>query len=134
MADYAGQVAVVTGDVADDGQIGAIMGQMAQAHGGINILISNAGLHAHEYSRPLAELGLAKIRRLFEVNVMGTVVCTLAAAPYLAGRKGASIMTAATPTMWPAPAMRRRGCTAESRRRGRRWRDRPAAPPGAMST
>ncbi len=84
------------GDVSDEAQIGVIMGQIAQAHGGIDILINNAGLHSHEYSRPLAELGLAKIRRLFEVNVMGTVACTLAAAPFMAGRQGACIVNIAS--------------------------------------
>src|ERR1700733_2096607 len=49
------------GDVTDEVQMGAIMHQMAQTHGGIDILINNAGLHSHEYSRPLAELGLEKI-------------------------------------------------------------------------
>jgi 3-oxoacyl-[acyl-carrier protein] reductase len=85
-----------TGDVTDEVQIAAIMSQMAQAHGGIDILINNAGLHSHEYSRPLAELGLPKIRRLFEVNVMGTIACTLAAAPFMAKRKGASIVNIAS--------------------------------------
>ena len=85
-----------TGDVTDEMQINAIMSQMAQTHGGIDILINNAGLHSHEYSRPLAELGLEKIRRLFDVNVMGTVACTLAAAPFMAGRKGASIINIAS--------------------------------------
>jgi 3-oxoacyl-[acyl-carrier protein] reductase len=85
-----------SGDVTDETQITAIMSQMAQAHGGIDILINNAGLHSHEYSRPLAELGLPKIRRLFEVNVMGTITCTLAAAPFMAGRKGASIINIAS--------------------------------------
>ena len=84
------------GDVTDEAQINAIMRQTAQMHGGIDILINNAGLHSHEYSRPLAELGLAKTRRLFEVNVMGTVACTLAAAPFMAGRKGASIINIAS--------------------------------------
>lgn len=84
------------GDVTDEAQINAIMAQTAQAHGGIDILINNAGLHSQEYSRPLAELGLAKTRRLFEVNVMGTVACTLAASPFMAGRKGASIINIAS--------------------------------------
>ena len=79
-------------DVADDARMGSIMAELAQRHGGIDILINNAGLHSHEYSRPIAELGLAKTRRLFEVNVMGTVVCTLAARPFMAGRNGASIV------------------------------------------
>lgn len=79
-------------DVTDDTRMGAIMAELAEKHGGIDILINNAGLHSHEYSRPIAELGLAKTRRLFEVNVMGTVVCTLAARPFMTGRKSASIV------------------------------------------
>jgi hypothetical protein len=36
-------------------------------------------LHSQEFSRPIAEMGVGKPRRTFEVNVMGTVICTLAA-------------------------------------------------------
>jgi 3-oxoacyl-[acyl-carrier protein] reductase len=81
-----------TGDVTDEARIAAIMAELVQSHGGIDILINNAGLHSHEYSRPLGELGLAKIKRLFEVNVIGVVGCTLAARPFMAGRAGASIV------------------------------------------
>jgi 3-oxoacyl-[acyl-carrier protein] reductase len=84
------------GDVTDEARINAIMAEVAQAHGGIDILINNAGLHSQEYSRPIAEMGLAKTRRLFEVNVIGTVVCTLAASPFMAGRAGASIVNIAS--------------------------------------
>lgn len=79
-------------DVTDETRMNAIMAEVADNLGGIDILINNAGLHSHEYSRPLAEMGVAKTRRLFEVNVIGTVVCTLAAQPHMAGRKGASIV------------------------------------------
>jgi 3-oxoacyl-[acyl-carrier protein] reductase len=84
------------GDVTDEARIGAILAEVAGAHGGIDILINNAGLHSHEYSRPLTEMGVAKTRRLFEVNVMGTVACTLAARPLMAGRVGASIVNIAS--------------------------------------
>jgi 3-oxoacyl-[acyl-carrier protein] reductase len=84
------------GDVTDDARIAAIMAAAAKPTGGVDILINNAGLHSHEYSRPIAEMGLAKTRRLFEVNVMGTVVCTLAAQPFMAGRPGASIVNIAS--------------------------------------
>lgn len=79
-------------DVTDEMGIKAILSEVAGTLGGIDILINNAGLHSHEYSRPLAEMGIAKIRRLFEVNVIGTVVCTLAAQPHMAGRTGASVV------------------------------------------
>jgi 3-oxoacyl-[acyl-carrier protein] reductase len=95
-ADIGALATPFAGDVSDAARMNAVMSQMAQAHGGIDILINNAGLHSHEYSRPLAELGLEKIRRLFDVNVMGTVACTLAAAPFMAKRKGASIVNIAS--------------------------------------
>lgn len=84
------------GDVTNEAQINAIMAEVARTHGGIDILINNAGLHSHEYSRPLAEMGVAKTKRLFEVNVIGTVVCTLAAKPFMVGRGGASIVNIAS--------------------------------------
>ena len=82
----------IAGDVTDEGAMKQVMSEVAERLGGIDLLINNAGLHSHEYSRPVAELGVEKTRRLFEVNVMGTVACTLAAAPHMKGRAGASIL------------------------------------------
>jgi 3-oxoacyl-[acyl-carrier protein] reductase len=84
------------GDVTDEARMGAIMADVAGRTGGIDILINNAGLHSTEYSRPLEELGLAKIRRLFEVNMMGTVIGTFAAKPFMSGRAGANIVNIAS--------------------------------------
>jgi len=80
------------GDVTDETRMNQLMAEIAEEHGGVDILINNAGLHSDEYSRPLAEMGVAKLRRLFDVNVNGVIICTLAAAPHLAGRKCASIV------------------------------------------
>lgn len=95
-ADIGPLATAFAGDVSDEAQMNEVMKQVARTHGGIDILINNAGLHSQEYSRPLAELGLEKIRRLFDVNVMGTIACTLAAAPFMAGRKGANIINIAS--------------------------------------
>jgi 3-oxoacyl-[acyl-carrier protein] reductase len=84
------------GDVSDEAGMASIMAEAAKAHGGIDILINNAGLHSHEFSRPFAEMGVAKTRRLFEVNVLGTVICTLATKPFMAGRRGANIVNIAS--------------------------------------
>lgn len=84
------------GDVTDAAAMNAIMAEVARAHGGIDILINNAGLHSHEYSRPVAEMGIEKTRRLFEVNVMGVVASTLAATPFMAGRTRPSIVNIAS--------------------------------------
>ena len=80
------------GDVTDEARILAVMAEAAALQGGIDILINNAGLHSHEYGQPILTMGYAKTKRLFEVNVMGTVCCTLAAAPYMKGREGACVV------------------------------------------
>jgi 3-oxoacyl-[acyl-carrier protein] reductase len=94
--EIGGTAVAFAADVTDESQITTILGDVARAHGGIDVLINNAGLHSHEYSRPLVEMGVAKTRRLFEVNVIGTVACTLAAKPHMTGRKGASVVNIAS--------------------------------------
>lgn len=78
-------------DVADETAVATVIDQVAKDHGGLDILVNNAGLHA-AYNRPFAELGLEKVRRVFDVNVMGTVICSLAAQEAMRGRPGASIV------------------------------------------
>jgi 3-oxoacyl-[acyl-carrier protein] reductase len=80
------------GDVTDESRMAEIMTEAAALQGGIDILINNAGLHSDEFGQPIFKMGLAKTKRLFEVNVIGTITCTIAAAPYMKGRKGASIV------------------------------------------
>jgi len=78
--------------VADEASVAAMIDAVVAAHGGIDILINNAGLHSHAYNQPMAAMGLATVRRLFDVNVMGVIACALAARPAMAGREGASII------------------------------------------
>lgn len=82
----------LAGDVNDETRMAEVMAQAAAAHGGIDLLVNNAGLHSDEYGQPIGKLGLAKMRRLFDVNVMGVVCCTLTAVPHMKGRAGASIV------------------------------------------
>ena len=80
------------GDVTDEATMREILAQAAEVNGGVDVLINNAGLHSHEYGQPILAMGFAKVKRLFDVNVMGVVACTLAAAPQMKGREGASIV------------------------------------------
>jgi NAD(P)-dependent dehydrogenase (short-subunit alcohol dehydrogenase family) len=80
------------GDVTDEARMSEVMAAAAQANGGVDILINNAGLHSAEYGQPISKLGLAKFRRLFDVNVNGVVCCTIAAIPHMRGRAGASVV------------------------------------------
>jgi len=79
-------------DVADEASVGAVIDQVTERHGGIDILVNNAGLHSAAYNKPSAELGIASLRRLFDVNVMGTYICSLAARPAMSGRPGAAVV------------------------------------------
>lgn len=54
-----------------------MIGEVTAEHGGIDILVNNAGLHSAGHNRPSAEIGIAGLRRLFDVNVMGVYVCSL---------------------------------------------------------
>jgi len=82
----------LAGDVTDEARMAEVMAQAAQRNGGIDLLVNNAGLHSDEYGQPITRMGLAKTRRLFEVNVLGVVCCTLAAHPHMKGRAGANIV------------------------------------------
>ncbi|MFJ5307246.1 SDR family NAD(P)-dependent oxidoreductase [Streptomyces sp. NPDC088350] len=86
-----GSVTGVTCDVADETAVETVIGEVAERHGGLDILVNNAGLHA-AYNRPFTELGLANVRRVLDVNVMGVVICSLAAQRAMRGRAGAAIV------------------------------------------
>jgi 3-oxoacyl-[acyl-carrier protein] reductase len=86
-----GLASAVACDVAESDQVEAMVAQVAAELGGIDILINNAGLHSAEYGQSMAALGLARLRKLFDVNVMGVINCTLAASPVMAGRPGACV-------------------------------------------
>ncbi|MFE6487531.1 SDR family NAD(P)-dependent oxidoreductase [Streptomyces sp. NPDC057757] len=88
---HGGSATGVTCDVADEAAVAAVIGEVAERHGGLDILVNNAGLHA-AFNRPFTELELSDVRRVFEVNVMGTVICSLAAREAMSGRAGASIV------------------------------------------
>ena len=94
-AEIAGKGGSASGaacDVADEAGVAAMIGETAERHGGIDILVNNAGLHSAAYNKPSAELGIASLRRLFDVNVIGTYICSLAARPAMSGRAGAAVV------------------------------------------
>ena len=80
-------------DVSNETQVEASVAKVAEAFGGIDILINNAGLHADEYNhKGFGDLGIAQSRRLLDVNVMGTVICSLLCRPFMARRGGGVIL------------------------------------------
>ncbi len=92
IAAKGGNATAAACDVADEAGVAAMVEEVAGKHGGLDILVNNAGLHSAAYNKPSAELGIAKLRRLFDVNVMGVFICSLAARQAMSGRAGAAIV------------------------------------------
>lgn len=95
-AEIGANAEAAAGDVADNEAMEALMADIAGRHGGIDILVNNAGIHSAEANEYIGKLGIARTRRMFEVNVWGVIHCTLAARPHMAGRKGAAIVNIAS--------------------------------------
>jgi 3-oxoacyl-[acyl-carrier protein] reductase len=83
-------------DVTDETAVAAAVARTVETFGGVDILINNAGLHSAKYNVPFETLGHAEIRRLFEVNIMGVVNCSLACRPAMAARGGGAICSLAS--------------------------------------
>jgi NAD(P)-dependent dehydrogenase (short-subunit alcohol dehydrogenase family) len=90
-------------DVSDEEQVNGVVADLVAEHGGLDILVNNAGLHSAAFNKPSAELGIAKLRRLFDVNVMGVLICTLAAKDAMTGRPGASVVNLASAAAYTNP-------------------------------
>jgi 3-oxoacyl-[acyl-carrier protein] reductase len=92
ITDNGGSASGAACDVADEVAVAAMIDQVTTKHGGIDILVNNAGLHSAAYNKPSADIGIAGLRRLFDVNVIGVYICSLAARAAMTGRDGAAVV------------------------------------------
>ena len=72
-------------DVADGVSVERMAERAAEAFGGIDVLVNNAGLHLGKYNLT-STLALEDWRRLFDVNVFGAVLCARACRPHMSKR------------------------------------------------
>ena len=80
-------------DVSDDAAIAALVAQTVERFGGIDILVSNAGIQGG----PSADaLDMTVFDRVIAVNLRSMVVLTKHALPVMAGRAGASVILIAS--------------------------------------
>ncbi len=80
-------------DVADDAAVAALVAQTTQRLGGIDILVSNAGISGGPSADPL---DMTIFDRVMAVNLRSMVVLTKHALPGMAGRSGASVILTAS--------------------------------------
>lgn len=71
---------VLVCDVADEAAVAAAFAQVAQSFGRLDLLVNNAG---SGYRARVEELDAAVVRRLFDTNVLGALLCAKHALPLL---------------------------------------------------
>ena len=80
-------------EVSDDAAIKALVAQMVERFGGIDILVSNAGIQGAPSPDPL---DMTSFDRVIAINMRSMVVLTKHALPHMAGRDGASVILTAS--------------------------------------
>jgi NAD(P)-dependent dehydrogenase (short-subunit alcohol dehydrogenase family) len=66
-------------DVADEASVAAMATAALERAGGVNILVNNAGITGRH--RPFAEYPLAELRRILDIDLVGTMMVTQAFLP-----------------------------------------------------
>jgi glucose 1-dehydrogenase len=81
---------LVGGDVSSEDDVVRMVGEAAEALGGIDVLVNNAGI---QISRPTEELSSADFDRVLAVNLRGSFLCAREAIrQFLAEEKGGAIV------------------------------------------
>ncbi|MEO1081689.1 MAG: SDR family NAD(P)-dependent oxidoreductase [Pseudomonadota bacterium] len=83
-------------DVTDEGAVEGLMGEAADAFGGIDVLHNNAGIHESLLSTELSLENMSRdtFEKVLSVNVTGAWLCAKYALPFLRSSKHASIINA----------------------------------------
>ena len=77
-------------DVTDEERIRTVLDEVANAFGGIDVLVNNAGIAGA--NAPTDRISVEEWQRVMDVNVRGVFLCTKHAIPHLRSRGGGSIV------------------------------------------
>ena len=85
-----GKAMAIAADVTDEGQVNAAVAEVVKAWGGVDILVSNAGV---QIVHPLEEFPFAEWKKMLAIHLDGAFLTTKACLPhmYASGRGGSII-------------------------------------------
>jgi len=102
LASELGDAVAVTTDMRDPEQIQRLVDVAVERHGGVDILINNAGQGLHV---PVEQIRLDDFRAIVELNVYGRLLAMQAVVPVMRARGGGSIVNVSSgTTKMPSPA------------------------------
>lgn len=81
-----GHARVIAGDVAQEADVLAMFDALEHAFGRVDALVNNAGIVAP--SMPLADMDVTRLKRVFDVNVLGAYLCAREAARRMSKDRG----------------------------------------------
>ncbi len=84
-----GTALAVQADVGDEAQVTAMVAKVAEAFGGLDLLVNNAGIEA---KKPLLEMPLDLWESVLRTNLTGTFLCLREAAKVMAKRGGGVVV------------------------------------------
>jgi NAD(P)-dependent dehydrogenase (short-subunit alcohol dehydrogenase family) len=100
-----GRAIAVQADVADEGQVLAMFGAVDRELGRLTALVNNAGVV--DVSQRVDEMSLARLQRMFAINVIGSIVCAREAVKRMStkhgGRGGAIVNVSSAAARLGAP-------------------------------
>lgn len=101
----AGGVASAMGvDVADEGQVAAMVAAAVERHGGLHLAHNNAGIN--DAATPLHELSLTSWQRMIDVNLTSVFLCMKHEIAHMLDHGGGAIVnTASGAAVVPAPGL-----------------------------
>jgi NAD(P)-dependent dehydrogenase (short-subunit alcohol dehydrogenase family) len=97
---YARRVALIEGDVADEGTARQAVAAVTKTFGRLDALVSNAGIMVR---KPLTSLTLADWRKVIDTNLTATYLFARAAEKPLRAAKGAIVTIASTRALMSEP-------------------------------
>jgi NAD(P)-dependent dehydrogenase (short-subunit alcohol dehydrogenase family) len=88
----------IRADVSSERDVAEMVDETVRRHGGVDILINNAGLYASLAMRPFTEIPLGEWNRVMEVNVASMFLTCRAAVPVMRERGGGKIVNISSGT------------------------------------
>jgi 3-oxoacyl-[acyl-carrier protein] reductase len=86
----------IRADVSDPDSVANLAKQTAEAYGGIDLLVNNAGIWGDLQFASIFDISPERWDKSFAVNVKGVWLAAIAAAPYMRDRPGAAIINQAS--------------------------------------